>query len=211
MNEAQAVLDFFSKKENLSLGLSVAELMDELREKQNSSFWLALQQRLNAQPGINASEWQVHTTEDRNAADALVGLQCKLCNPQERCLFPMMEQQYLGGVWRIYMGLMWQTPPSAEHLILPAVATLKQAMTDTGFGSNDNFLAWQWTRLYPRRSEFLLRYSRHPEQLLDEVEALFNSLLIPHREQIAAANAALSTAPRSMPVSLDQLRRKRED
>lgn len=211
MNEAQAVLDFFAKTENLPLGLSVAEQMDGIRERLNSSFWQALQQRLNAFFSIKSPKWQAHVTEDRNAAEVLVGLQCKLSTQQALCLFPMLEQQYLGGSWRIYMGLMWQSPPTPEQLALHAVVSLKQAMTDAGFGHNDNFLAWQWTRQYPRRSDFLLRYSRHPEKLLDEMEELFGSLLIAHREQIAAANDALKDAPRSMPVSLDQLRRKRED
>jgi hypothetical protein len=39
MNEEQAVLDFFSRTENLSLGLSVAEQMDELRVQMNNRLW----------------------------------------------------------------------------------------------------------------------------------------------------------------------------
>ncbi|MFA6922023.1 MAG: hypothetical protein WC216_09290 [Gallionella sp.] len=195
MNEEQAVLDFFAKPENLPLGLSVSQLMDDIRRKMNSALWQALQQHLGTLLNQQAADWQVKVTEDRNAADVLVGLQCKLTRPQELCLFPMLEQQYLGGNWRIFTGLMWQSPPAPEQLALPAVATLKQSLADAGFGNNENFLAWQWTRFYPQRSDFLLRYSQQPEALLGEVESVFSSLLIEHRDEIAAANAALKIRP----------------
>lgn len=209
MNEEQAVLDFFSKSENLPLGLSVAKQMDGICSQLNSSFWQALRERLNMLFGQQAPEWHAELTEDRNAADVIVGLQCKAAEPQ--ALFPMLEQQYLGGTWRIFLGLMWQAAPATEQLALPAVVALRQQLMDAGFGQNENFLAWQWTRFYPRRSDFLLSYSQQPEKLLDEVEAVFKSLLTEHRAQIASANAALQGVTRSMPVSLEQLRRKRED
>ena len=211
MNEEQAVLDFFAKPENLPLGLSVACQMDGIREQMNSGFWQALQQRLNALFCLQAPEWQAEVTEDRNAAGVLVGLQCRFAEPQAQGLFPMLEQQYLGGTWRIFLGLMWQAAPTPEQLALPAVATLKQQLLDAGFGHNENFLGWQWTRFHPRRSDFLLSYSQQPESLLDDVEAVFKSLLTEHRAQIASANAALQAVPRSMTISLDQLRRKRSD
>lgn len=209
MDEEQAVLGFFAKPENLPLGLSVAAQMDEIRAGMNSGFWLGLQQRLDS--ALHGSEWQTRTTEDRNAADMRVGLQCTLREPQSLCLFPMMEQQFLGGDWRIFYGLMWQTTPAPDQLTLPAVAALKTALAEAGFKSNENFLAWQWTNLHPRRSDFLLRYAANPEQLLDEVAAIFNELLNDRAGLIADANAALKDAPRSMTVSLDQLRRKRPD
>ncbi|MDD4928874.1 MAG: hypothetical protein PHP85_06315 [Gallionella sp.] len=209
MDEEQAVLDFFAKPENLPLGLSVALQMDEIRCQMNSRFWQDFQQRLNTT--LQGTEWQTQVTEDRNAADVRVGLQCKLHKPQELCLFPMMEQQYTGGDWRIFMGLMWQRPPAPEQLALAAVSALKQSLTDAGFGHNENFLAWKWTHFHPRRRDFLLRYAQQPEKLINEVESTFDSLLGAHRELIAAANAALKTAPRSMPISLNQLHRKREN
>jgi hypothetical protein len=209
MDEEQAVLGFFDKPENLPLGLSVAAQMDEIRTGMNSGFWLGLQQRLDS--ALHGSEWQTRTTEDRNAADMRVGLQCTLREPQSLCLFPMMEQQFLGGDWRIFYGLMWQTTPAPDQLTLPAVAALKTALAEAGFKSNENFLAWQWTNLHPRRSDFLLRYAAKPEQLLDEVAAIFNELLNDRAGLIADANAALKDTPRSMTVSLDQLRRKRPD
>jgi hypothetical protein len=118
----------------------------------------------------------------------------------------MMEQQFFGGVWRIYCGLMWNTAPSPNLLGLPAVASLKEALQDTGFKSNENFLGWQWTAFHPRRKDFLLNYAAHPKKQLDAMEALFKTLLIEHSAAIAAANTALNTAPRSVTVSVDQLR-----
>lgn len=206
MNEEQAVLDFFAKPENLPLGLAVAGQMDEIREQMNSRFWKELQQRLNT--SIEDAEWQTQVTEDRNSADMLVGLQCKLPAAQTICLFPMLEQQYLGGTWRIFYGLMWQLAPAPEQAALPAVSALKQRLSDAGFKSNENFLAWQWTNLYPRRSDFLQRFAQNPEKLLDETESIFKTLLTDQRTLIAAANGALKNSPRSMTVSLDQLRRK---
>lgn len=206
MNEEQAVLDFFAQPENLPLGLSVAEQMDEIREKMNSRFWLTLQSRLDTVP---QSEWQTQVTEDRNAASVLVGLQCKLREPQTISLSPMLEQQYMGGTWRIFYGLMWQVAPTSVQLALPAVSELKQRLADAGFKNNENFLAWQWTNLHPRHNNFLLRYAQKPEKLLDETESIFKTLLTDQRALIASANAALKDAPRSMTVSLQQLRRKR--
>lgn len=209
MNEEQAVLDFFAKPENLPLGLSVAEQMDEIREQMNSRFWNVLQQRLDM--ALKDTEWQTQVTEDRNATGVLVGLQCKLREPQTICLFPMLEQQFLGGTWRIFFGLMWQATPTPEQLALPAVAALKQLLCDTGFKDNENFLAWQWTGFYPRRSGFLQRFAQQPDELLDDISAVFKPLLTDQRTLIASANAALKEMPRSMTISLDQLRRKRED
>jgi hypothetical protein len=211
MNEEKAVLDFFAKPENLPLGLSVAGQMDVIREQMNSRFWQDLQHRIDTLSVQHAPEWHPLVTEDRNAADMLVGLQCKLREPQSHCLFPMLEQQYLGGNWRIFFGLMWQSPPTKEQLALPAITALKQNLSGAGFKHNENFIAWQWTNFHPRRSEFLLRYSQQPEKLLCEVESIFSALLIEYREHITSANAALQAVPPSMTVSLDQLRRKRED
>jgi hypothetical protein len=120
----------------------------------------------------------------------------------------MLEQQYLGGVWRIFFGLMWSSAPSATQLTLPAVATLKQTLIDSGFKTNEAFLAWQWTPFYPRRRDFLLRQSQQPDKLVEEVASLLQRVLTEQHELITAANAALRTTPVSMTVSLDQLHRK---
>jgi hypothetical protein len=207
MNEEAAVLDFFAKTENFPLGILVAEQMDEIRIAMNSTFWKTLQGRLNTLFQHQTPEWNAAVIEDRNAAEVLVGVQCKLQTAHPLYLFPMLEQQYLGGIWRIFFGLMWSTSPSTTQLALPAVAVLKQTLTDAGFKTNEAFLAWQWTNFYPRRRDFLLRYSQQPEALLDEVESLFKRLLTDQRELITAANTELRSAPVSMTVSLDQLRR----
>lgn len=211
MNEEQAVLDFFARQENLPLGLSVAEQMDRIREQMNSRYWRESLRRLNALIAEHALPWQAAITEDKNAPDSLVGLHCTLHEAQPLYLRPMMEQQYLGGVWRIYFGLMWSTAPATEQLALPAVSALKQALQDAGFKHNENFLAWQWTALHPRRQDFLLRFAQQPETLLNETSAILEKLLVEHRALIEQANAALQTAPRSMAISLDQLRIKRSD
>ena len=211
MNEEQAVLDFFAQPENLPLGLAVAEQMDTLREQMNNRLWQELLPRLQALINDHELAWRVQPTEDKNAPDSLVGLHCTTSTEQPLYLRPMMEQQYLGGVWRIYFGLMWSAAPSPEQLGLPAVSSLKESLQTAGFKSNENFIAWQWTAFHPRRKDFLLRYSLQPEKLLGDMEAIFKTLLLEHRVSIEQANAALKTAPRSMTVSLDQLRSKRVD
>ncbi len=211
MNEEQAVLDFFSRTENLPLGLSVAEQMDELREQMNNRLWRDLLGRAKALTDLHGLMWQVELTEDKNAPDGLVGLHCAMSSEQALYLRPMMEQQCLGGIWRIYFGLMWSASPSPDQLGLPAVSSLKAALQTAGFKSNENFLAWQWTTFHPRRKDFLLRYSLQPEKLLGEMEAILKTLLIEHGVSIEQANAALKAAPRSTAVSLDQLRSKRTD
>jgi hypothetical protein len=118
----------------------------------------------------------------------------------------MMEQQYLGGIWRIYSGLIWSAPPSPDHPGLPAVSALKAALQTAGFKSNENFLAWKWTAFHPRRRDFLLRYAQEPEKVLEEVETGVRTLLIDRREAIESANAALNSAPRSLASSLGRLR-----
>lgn len=216
MNEEQAVLDFFAKEENLPLGLSVAEQMDQIRVQMNTRFWRELLQRVEAlmagEPGNgDVLLWLVEPTGDGNAPDSLVGLHCKLRTEQPFYLRPMLEQQYLGGDWRIFFGLMWSAAPSPEQLTLPAVAALKQSLQHAGFKNNESFLAWQWTAFHPRRRDLLLRYAQQPEKLLGEVATILKPLLIEHRASIEQANAALQTAPRSMTISLDQLRSKRSD
>lgn len=206
MNEEQAVLDFFARVENLPLGLAVAEQMDELRERINSRFWRELLPHLNALINENGLAWQAELTEDKNAAGSLVGLHCITSTEQSLYLRPMLEQQYLGGVWRIYFGLMWSAAPSPDQLGLPAVISLKTSLQKAGFKNNENFLAWQWTAFHPRRKDFLLRYSLQPEKILGEMEAIFKTLLIEHHTSIEQANAALQNAPRGLASSLNQLR-----
>ena len=168
MKEQQAVLDFFSQTENLPLGLAVAEQMDQLREQMNTQFWQALYQRLDRMVKERSLPWQMITTEDRNAVESLVGLYCALLPGQELYLRPMMEQQYLGGNWRIYFGLMWSAAPSPGQLALPAVIKLKESLQQAGFKNNENHLGWLWTMMHPRRKDFLLRYAQQPEELLNE-------------------------------------------
>ena len=157
MNEELAILDFFSRAENLPLGLSIAEQMDGIREQMNNRLWQDLLGRAKALAVLHGLGWQMETTEDKNAPDSLVGLHC-VANPEQPLyLRPMLEQQYLGGTWRIYFGLMWSASPTPDQLELPAVTGLKAALQKAGFKSNENFLAWQWTSFHPRRKDFLLR------------------------------------------------------
>jgi len=209
MNEEQAVLDFFSKEENLPLGLSVAKLMDETRARMNTRFWqqlLPLAETSISQPDIG---WVISTTEDRNNNVDLVGLHFNLINEQEIYLRPMIEQQLMGGVWRIYFGLIWSSTPSPDHLKLPAVSQLKAALDKAGLKGNENFLGWQWTKLYPRRQDFLLKFSKNPQILLDEAATPLRDLMTDFGSALAAANAELRAAPRSMAISLDQLRSRK--
>lgn len=221
MNEEQAVLDFFAKEENLPLGLAVAEQTDTLREQMNNRFWRELQQRLTASFGSCGLAWKVDFTGDKNATECLVGLHCtarpeqdielRPMPVQEVSLRPMMEQQYLGGVWRIYFGLMWSAASSPDHLGLDAVCRLKDTLQQAGFKSNASFLAWQWTRFHPRRSDFLLRFAREPEKLLGEIEEILKTLLTEHRASIEQANTALKSAPHNLAASLNQLRNEMID
>jgi hypothetical protein len=197
MNEEQAILDFFSQPENLQLALSVAEQTDQLRVQMNNRFWRELMSRLQTLIKEHELAWHVDLTEDKNAPDSLVGLHCVSLTERQIYLRPMMEQQYLGGEWRVYFDL----------LSLSAVSNLKKSLQKAGFKSNESFLAWQWTAFHPRRKDFLLNFARHPEKSLDDAVKIFGSLLIDQHELIEQANAVLMTTPsRSLSVSLDQLR-----
>ncbi|MFZ5503148.1 MAG: hypothetical protein ACOY3V_06460 [Pseudomonadota bacterium] len=207
MNEEQAVLDFFAKTENLPLALSVAELVDRIREHNNTSFWRALQQRINKVIESNALQWTTQVTDDKSSDGSLVGLYCQSIAGQTVFLRPMLEQQFSGGHWRIYFGLMWSAEPGPEQLALPAVIALQDALQQLGFKNNSSFLAWQWSRFYPRGKDFQLRFSQHADALLADFESLFSVLLVDHQQPIAAANHALANARGSSPVSLAHLRR----
>jgi len=206
MNEEQAVLNFFAQQENLPLGLAVAEQMDQIREQLNNRFWQELMQRLAKLFDSNHTSWQVILTEDRNAEKSLSGLHCSLSKEQSIYLHPMIEQQFLGGTWRIYFGLMWSSTPSLEQLALPAVNDLKSSLQSAGFNSNENFLGWQWTTFYPRRKDFLMRFSQQPEKLLADVEDTLRTLLIGHRELIEQANEVLDTPHQTLFAALNQVR-----
>jgi len=207
MNEEQAILDFFSQAENLPLALSVAEQMDTLRVQMNNRLWQELLSRLGALIKEHGLAWRVELTEDKNAPDSLVGLHCVSLTEQQLYLRPMMEQQYLGGEWRVYFGLVWSAAPAPGQLVLAQVSSLKASLQKAGFKSNESFLAWQWTAFHPRRKDFLLSYARQPEKSLDDVVTIFETLLIDHRELIEQANEVLkATQPRSLSASLDRLR-----
>ncbi len=211
MNEQQAVLDFFNLPENLPLGLALAEHLDSVRGQMNTRFWQELHQRIATTVREHTLPWHVITTEDRNVEGSLVGLYCAVKSEQEIYLRPMMEQQNLGDKWRIYFGLMWSVTPSPQQLALPAITTLKDALQQASFKNNENMLAWQWTNLHPRGRDFLLRYAQQSDAVLDDAQKFLQNLILDHRELIRAANTALQATPRSLTVSLDQLRNKRKD
>jgi hypothetical protein len=205
MNEEQAVLNFFAQKENLPLALSVANQVDGIRQKLNNDFWLALSERIV----VSTPNWRVSTTEDRNAAESLVGLYLQPEAEQKLYLRPMLEQQYLGDTLRIYYGLMWSAAPTLEQKQLSAINTLHNTFQEAGFKSNESFLAWQWTSYYPRSMDFLLRFSSTADALLNEATNLMQNLLVTHRDALHVANAALRESSRSAAisvVSLDKLR-----
>lgn len=205
MNEEQAVLDFFSKKENLPLALNVANQVDNIRQKMNNDFWLALCKRI----ATTAPEWRVSITEDRNKKECLVGLHLQPEEDQKIYLRPMMEQQYLGDTLRIYYGLMWSVTPMSEQKQLPTLQALSNSFQEAGFKNNESFLAWQWTSYYPRDMEFLLRFSTDADALLDEVSSLIETLLETCNKDLQLANQALrkpSRNPAVAVVSLDKLR-----
>lgn len=208
MNEEQAVLAFFAKPENLPLALIVAEQIDKQREQLNNNMWRALQQHVTALCENYQLPWLIEITEDRNAPDCLVGLHGNLRTAQPLYLRPMIEQQNLGGNVRIYFGLMWSEAPTPEQLALPEVTQLKEALQKAHFKTNESFLGWQWTTFHPRRKDFLLRYSSKPNTVLNEIAATMQPLLHDLNSEITCANTALKNAPRSMTVSLDQLRSK---
>ncbi len=100
MDEEQAVLKFFSQKENLPLALSVADHTDGIRQKLNNDFWVALAKLI----AEDLPDWNVATTEDRNSTECLVGVCLQPRVEQQIYLRPMLEQQYLGNTSRIYYG-----------------------------------------------------------------------------------------------------------
>ena len=208
MNEEQAVLDFFAKEENLPLALIAAEHLDGIRLQHNNRFWQALQEHLDALLTQDALPWHSTLTEDRNNEAALVGLHLEPHTEQRAFLRPFMEQQLMGDNYRIYYGLMWNAAPEPAQKSLPAVEALRLRLSDAGFKQSDSFLAWQWSPWYPRRKDFLLRFSSKQDEVLQEAMRPWQALLGEYGEQLRLANRALNEAPRSAAISLDQLHSK---
>ena len=208
MNEENSVLNFFGQEENLSLALITAEHLDAIRLQYNNRFWEALREQLDSFIAQHALQWQCEFTEDRNTEDCLVGLHLDPLVEQRAFLRPFMEQQLLGESYRIYFGLMWNAAPEPVQKNLPAVATLQSNLSEAGFKQSDNFLAWQWSRWYPRRRDFLLRFAGKRDELLLDAMQPWRALLEEYGDSLRAANLALNEVPRSAIVSLDKLRSK---
>jgi hypothetical protein len=205
-NEEQAVLQFFAQEENLPLALSVAEQVDGIRQRMNNAFWRALHERIAALIETHRLPWAMEITEDRNTPGCVVGLHLQPLSDQTLFLRLMIEQQYMGEALRIYYGVMWNSAPAPDKASLMEVTALREALQGEGLKNNESFLAWNWTPYHPRRKDFLQRYSTEADALLDEVSGLLRNLLLTHGDALNAANAALRDAPRSVTVSLDQLR-----
>lgn len=205
MNEEESVLHFFSQEENFPLALIAAEHLDGVRQQYNNRFWKALREHLDVLLAHQSPAWYSRLTEDRSNEDSLLGLHLEPHAEQRSFLRPFMEQQLLGGSYRIYHGLMWNITPEPAQKNLPAVETLRVRLGEAGFKHNDSFLAWQWSPWYPRRKDFLLRFSRGQDELLQEAMQPWQWLLEKHGEHLRLANLALNEAPRSAAVSLDQL------
>lgn len=208
MNEEHNVLNFFSQEENLPLALIAAEHLDGIRLRHNNRFWETLRERLDALIARNALPWCSELTEDRNSEDCLVGLRLEPLFNQRTFLRPFMEQQLLGESYRIYYGLMWNAAPEPAQKNLPAVETLRSHLATAGFKHSDSFLAWQWSPWYPRRKDFLLRFSKQQDELLKDAMRPWHALLEGYGELLHLSNHALNEVPRSATISLDQLRGK---
>lgn len=207
MNEEQAVLEFFAKKENLPLALIAAEHLDNLRQQHNNLFWAALHARLDLLL-TQTPAWHSALTEDRNSEGTVVGLHLQPRTEQRIFLRPFMEQQLTGDSYRIYYGLMWNNTPEPAQKSLPAVETLRARLSDAGFKQNDSFLAWQWSPWYPRRKDFLLRFANTQDELIEAAIQPWQMLLQEYGEQLRAANLVLDKTPQSTVISLDQLHNK---
>ncbi len=209
MNEEQSVLDFFSKEENLPLALIAAEHLDSIRLRLNNEFWHQLQERLDALLAQYDLPWTSELTEDRNTENCLVGLHLQPTSGAHIFLRPFMEQQFTGGGYRVYYGLIWSGSPAAAQKSLPALAALGEELERDGFKQGDNFFAWQWLPWHPRRRDFLLKFSGNRDKLLDEAMQPWQYLLLACGDQLRQANLALD-APvgSSVGISLDQLRSK---
>jgi len=206
MNDEQIVLDFFSQEENLPLALIAGEHIDAIRQRHNNAFWQALQQRLSDFIARENLSWECALTEDRNSEGSIVGLHIQPQRDQALFLRPFMEQQFMGGDYRIYCGLMWSNTPEPDRLRLPEINALRALLLEHNFKESDSFLAWVWTPWHPRRRDFLLRFAQDREQLLDDAAGLLTLFLSDHGKALDAANAALVQAPRSIAVPLEQLR-----
>lgn len=207
MNEEQAVLEFFAKKENLPLALIAAEHLDNLRQQHNNLFWAALHARLDLLLSQTPA-WHSALTEDRNSEGTVVGLHLQPRTEQRIFLRPFMEQQLTGDSYRIYYGLMWNSIPEPAQKSLPAVETLRARLSDAGFKQNDSFLAWQWSPWYPRRKDFLLRFANTQDELIEAAIQPWQMLLQEYGEQLRTANLELNKTPQSAVISLDQLHNK---
>lgn len=208
MNEEQAVLDFFSLEENLPLALTAAEHIDAIRLRLNNEFWQSLAERLDAMLAQEALPWAQKLTEDRNSDDCLVGLHLEPAAAARIFLRPFMEQQFMGGGYRIYHGLMWSGSPDPQQKTLPAVEALRDPLLQSGFKQGDNIFAWQWLPWHPRRRDFLLRFAAQREALLDDAMQPWQRMLIAWGDQLNAANRALGAWTPGATISLDQLRGK---
>ena len=206
MNEEQAVLEFFARKENLPLALIAAEHLDGLRRDLNNQFWKVMHAQLDSLVKSRSLPWVAQLTEDRNAEDCLVGVYLEPTQSSRVFLRPFMEQQYIGEGYRIYHGLMWNTTPDAAQKALPAVAALSASMQEAGFKEGDNFFGWQWLNWHPRRRDFLMRFGIPTEQSLADMMQPWEQLVLVWGEQLQAANTALAQGPTSTTISLNQLR-----
>lgn len=209
MNEEQAVLEFFSRDENLPLALIAAEHLDAIRLRLNSEFWQLLRERLDATAAQHALPWGSKLTEDRNADGCLVGLYLEPFSESRLFLRPFMEQQFIGDGYRIYHGLMWSEAPDPAQKSAPAVEALRDTLLQSGFKQGDNIFAWQWLPWHPRRRDFLSKFAANRPALLEEAMQPWQHLLFTCGEKLSLANRALGVAtPGAATISLDQLRAK---
>lgn len=208
MNEEQAVLGFFALEENLPLALIAAEHLDDIRQRLNNEFWQLLHKRLDVLLEQHSLPWANKLAEDRNTDGCLVGLYLRPLTESRTFLHPFMEQQFIGDSYRIYHGLMWGVPPDSGQKTLPAVGALRATLEQAGFKQGDNIFAWQWLPWHPRRRDFLLNFTSHREELLDEIIRPWQNLLLTHGKQLHLANLALGSPTSGATISLDQLRSK---
>lgn len=208
MNETEAVLNFFSQPENLPLALDVGALVERIQNDMNNRFWQRLTEALSG----SHTEWEAQLTQDQRVGNRTVGLTLSRRNAAYPfVLKPFMEQQDSSAGQRIYYGLIWSSAQETRQQSAPGVAALKKHLQEAGFGSNEQFLAWRWTLLYPRDRDFLLHFSANPEAAVAEPVKMLNELLAICGDAITTINRDLAQPGVIVTIPLSQLRRKNPD
>jgi hypothetical protein len=198
MDYGSSLVDFLSKKENITYALEIADRIEKVKDKLLRDFWRGFKDKIGISLGEHEliNKWALKFDEAilNNITKDWEGIFIKPSIDQEQFVnfYVCQENQ------RLYVGMGWHkiTP---QNYVLDEVISLQNKLNKEGYDTkiypNENInLGWRWTDYYIRRNDFLTRIATDNIIIIDEIADIYWAMIMDNIAYVGKANSAIKEA-----------------